>query len=502
MQHLNRYGYKSFPEQGISLAGEEFDQSTPFFLSHGGDGTAIVLFYDTRVIGGNFVARTLLQRVDSTGRLLWGDRGISLSSTTVTQRPTALLPDESGGAFVFWAEDRDGDGIQEMFGNRIAANGQSLWGKDGKKIAAYENNEIRTQAVIDLNGGFFVAYEKKIDLYVHHLNGNGDFLWPEPVKMPIGIWGVLAGDNAGGFFWTAHEQIGYRPPAGIIYRTRVFRYGHDGKSLWPTEGIAITDSAYGQTFAPEIIVDDQQDVAIIYRGLSKTTTDNVFVQRINFMGGILLEYGGRPLSIYPSTKAINQTCPRTNGNVFVVWWDGRVPQGDLYGQAFAQSAIFSTDIVISSRAEVQRNHRVCSDGRDGCIVTWYELGLGSGWGIFAQQVSRNGKLAEIITTSVIPDQVKQPSITSPVSFAVFPNPFSGSTQFRVTFPFGIPIRLQIFDVTGKVVHEYDAGPEKGQTLNVTWNGRDQEGRPLPSGIYLVKVGTGHEVAIQEIVLIK
>lgn len=134
MQHLNRYGYKSFSESGISLAGEEFDQSTPFFLTYGGEGTAIVLFYDTRVINGQWVARTLVQRVDSTGALLWGNSGVRPAQSDSSQLPVALLADDKGGAFVFWVEDRNGDGIQEMFGNRVSSSGQLLWEQNEKKL--------------------------------------------------------------------------------------------------------------------------------------------------------------------------------------------------------------------------------------------------------------------------------------------------------------------------------------------------------------------------------
>ncbi|MDZ7269904.1 MAG: hypothetical protein ONB48_16765 [candidate division KSB1 bacterium] len=113
------------------------------------------------------------------------------------------------------------------------------------------------------------------------MNENGEFLWPAAIPMSVGIWGVLTSDNSGGFFWTAHEQIAYRPTNGRIFRTRVFRYDGAGANIWPTTGIAITDSVYEQTFSPEVLVNDHQDVAIIYRALSGAF-DNIYVQRINF----------------------------------------------------------------------------------------------------------------------------------------------------------------------------------------------------------------------------
>ncbi|MDZ7269093.1 MAG: hypothetical protein ONB48_15290 [candidate division KSB1 bacterium] len=431
MQHLNRYGYKSFPETGIPLASGEFDQSTPFFLTYGGEGTAIVLFYDTRFLASKFVARTLVQRVDTTGTLLWGTSAIRPTQSDSSQTPTALLADGNGGAFVFWAEDRNGDGAQEMFGNRITADGQLLWEQDGRKFADYAYNYIRTQVATDSAGGLFIAYTQISGIVIHHIDGKGQFVWSAPIPMSIGIWGALASDNSGGFFWVAHEQIAYRPPKGPIYRTRAFRYNHAGVSLWPVEGIAITDSAYQQTFTPEVIVNDRQDVAIVYRTLS-TPYDNVHVQRITFNGELRFEYGGRPVSTYPAARAIKQTCLGSNRKITVVWRDGRAQKGDLYAQSLDHNGnqIWDDDIAVTLRPDSERSHRISSDGNGGCIVTWYEIGTGSGWGIFAQQVSRNGRLGEVIATSVTSSREGQHT-RIPLIFSLFPNPFTDSVRFSV-----------------------------------------------------------------------
>ncbi len=502
MQHLNRYGYKSFPESGVSLASEEFDQSTPFFLTHGGEGTAIVLFYDTRFIAGKFVGRVLAQRVDTTGTLLWGNSAVRPTQSDSSQSPVALLADGKGGAFLFWAEDRDGDGIQEMFGNRTSANGQLLWGQNGKIITVYENNEIRTHAASDLQDGFFVAFEKKIDLYVQHLNGHGELLWQEPVKMPIGIWGVLTSDNSGGFFWTAHEQMGYLPPWGAIYRTRMFRYDFAGQSFWPEAGIAITDSAIGSQ-APEVIVNGQNDVSVIYLRLYESNP-NIFAQRLNFSGDLKLEYGGRPVSAYPSRRAFNQSCLGRSNDVIVSWADGRMVAGDIYAQSIAQdgSLQWHADIAVTTRVDFQRSHRISSDGNGGCIVTWYEIGTDSGWGIFAQQICRNGKLGEVQTTSVSSEFYDPSASNVPFSFSLYPNPFKDTVRFIISHKEKLPITIQIFDLAGRKVWQTQSHGQLDGRMTLQWDGRNQEGGFLPSGIYLTKVAFGKHSVNQKLVLIR
>ena len=65
-----------------------------------------------------------------------------------------------------------------------------------------------------------------------------------------------------------------------------------------------------------------------------------------------------------------------------------------------------------------------------------------------------------------------------------PNPFSGST--RITATPGAPgdhATLVIYDVRGRLVRRLFAGPLPAEGLNVTWDGRDDDGRLLPAGAY-------------------
>ena len=89
--------------------------------------------------------------------------------------------------------------------------------------------------------------------------------------------------------------------------------------------------------------------------------------------------------------------------------------------------------------------------------------------------------------------------------SAFPNPFSPSLQ-AVTVRFGLPehgpVRVTICDVRGRVVRrlfEGEAGPG-GESLR--WDGRDEAGRVLPSGVYFYSVETRGERAARRIALLR
>jgi hypothetical protein len=68
-----------------------------------------------------------------------------------------------------------------------------------------------------------------------------------------------------------------------------------------------------------------------------------------------------------------------------------------------------------------------------------------------------------------------------------PNPFNPTTTIPYSLRESGHVRLDIFDVSGRLVRTLVDLDEADGMHYVAWNGRDQEGRPLPSGIYLYRV---------------
>jgi hypothetical protein len=80
-----------------------------------------------------------------------------------------------------------------------------------------------------------------------------------------------------------------------------------------------------------------------------------------------------------------------------------------------------------------------------------------------------------------------------------PNPFSGGTGIRFSLEAEGTARISIFDVAGRLLHRFesDAYPEGTHVLR--WDGRDSRGRPVPAGIYFVRLETGRVIDTRKIV---
>ena len=71
----------------------------------------------------------------------------------------------------------------------------------------------------------------------------------------------------------------------------------------------------------------------------------------------------------------------------------------------------------------------------------------------------------------------------PVLIAARPNPFSGSTSIRFAAPACAETEFKIIDVSGRCVCTLHTGAAAPGARSVLWDGRDDGGRELPSGVY-------------------
>lgn len=87
-------------------------------------------------------------------------------------------------------------------------------------------------------------------------------------------------------------------------------------------------------------------------------------------------------------------------------------------------------------------------------------------------------------------------------FPAAPNPFNPSTTVRFEIAGGGDIRLEIFDMGGRRVRTLAGGAVSAGQHTTTWDGTDDTGRPLSSGVYLVRLRGRGFAHSRPVVLIK
>lgn len=70
-----------------------------------------------------------------------------------------------------------------------------------------------------------------------------------------------------------------------------------------------------------------------------------------------------------------------------------------------------------------------------------------------------------------------------------PNPTHGSTALAYTLPAPSPVRLEIFDAAGRLVRVLVTGEQAAGSYEPVWQGTDESGRAVQSGIYFARLST-------------
>jgi hypothetical protein len=83
-----------------------------------------------------------------------------------------------------------------------------------------------------------------------------------------------------------------------------------------------------------------------------------------------------------------------------------------------------------------------------------------------------------------------------------PNPFNPSTTIRFTLQEPTAVTLRIFDTGGRLVRILARGLYGAGEFAEIWNGRDEMGRAVGSGVYFAQLEAGLRVATQKMVLLK
>ncbi len=241
----------------------------------------------------------------------------------------------------------------------------------------------------------------------------------------------------------------------------------------------------------------------------------VEILRVGF--GWASQFGGAPQSLENGINIYDGGLPNPGLPVFTLpgplFTDGFINQFDLEpipGEILITSSqvsatvtflnqnagdIFAPSIVHDSNGCVTgRNLILASPGgwADACL-----LGVAGNWVVELVYCARgqlSGVRGEEYTLTSSPTAVKLQG--------AFPNPFNPSTSIQFELPTATHARLAVHAIDGRHVAKLVDSDLASGHHSVTWQGRDDAGRALPSGIYFARLEAGGVAQTKRMVLLK
>lgn len=493
-QRIDMDGYTQWTADGVIVCSAAGHEHFPQIVADGSNG-AIITWHDGRA--GYY--DIYVQRIDAGGNVMWEVNGVPVCTADGDQWIPQICADDAGGAIIAWRDYRDG--VWDVYAQRISAEGYVHWMSDGVAVCTVggwdEWCHCYHRMIPDREGGTIIAWRDNRsgneDIYAQHIDSSGNAGWVvngvavctanEAQRSP-----QIVNDGAGGAIITWHD---YR--SGLdIYAQRIDSCGN---ILWASNGIAVC-SAPDYQYNPHIVPDNNGGVFIAWWDYRSGNGD-IYAQRIDTSGAALWATDGIAVCTAAGEQGYFglQIIPDGGDGAILVWDDERNEDIDVFCQRINTSGVpqwrHNGAHICRLPVSDQEYPQLISDDSGGAIVTWMDCRLGQK-DIYAQRITAVG---DVVThADVNPKTVKL--------YQNSPNPFNPITSIRFVVPEKSNVKLRIYDVSGKLIRtlmDGEMGPDFYETF---WDGTDEGGRKLSSGVYFCRLTAGSSTITKKMVLIK
>nr|MDO8086013.1 hypothetical protein [Candidatus Sigynarchaeum springense] len=166
IQRVNQAGTILLSPNGSLIAGGANDQDYPKLVSDGGTGAFLAWQDDKDGISRDDV---YIQRVNANGGRMWGPDGVQLCSFPGDKEDIDVAPDGAGGCGVVWSAYYP-DVEPDIYAQWLDANGQKQWEANGKRICGSPGEQSYPVIVNNAPKSFFYVWED----YRNSISSNSD----------------------------------------------------------------------------------------------------------------------------------------------------------------------------------------------------------------------------------------------------------------------------------------------------------------------------------------
>lgn len=395
----------------------------------------------------------------------------------------------SGGDLVAVGSTKSfGHGNRDVYLVKInGANGSMIWSKTIGGTADDDGFSIRAT----LDGGFIIcgttnSFGNGSDVYLIRTDSLGDTLWTRTYGGSAGDVGSAVRPLADGGFVIVGSTGSYGVGYSSVYLVRV---NSDGDTLWTT--------TYGGTRADMgYDVQPTSDNGFILAGTTAPTGQNyydAYLVKADSLGAIQWEktYGGiyedRAYSVAQTGDGgyiFAGTTDATEGrqtDMYLVKVDplGSVEWSRAYGGLLSD---FARSVAITPENDYLIAGYSYSDSNGGADITLLKVG------------GEGNTPADWIGPTCPEEQIELSQN--------YPNPFNLATRITFSLPRRASYRLSIYNILGQLIRNWDGQDLPAGRYTISWDGRDESGRTVPSAIYLYQIQSGKYAQTRKMVLVK
>lgn len=498
---IQRYSDSGLPLDSNYLVNDDTlsnaDQNYPS-VDVGHDGSFVVCWEDHR--NARYSPDIYTQRYTDTGEPINANFKVNDDTVISEQNYPDMDMDGNDNYVIVWSDYRNWN--RNIYGQYFLNDGSPL-GHNFKVNDVSENFYSYATISMDSSGNFVVTWIQRrsqtgVQVFAQRFTFGGipvgnNFIVSDDTIFTIKYFPDVALDQSGNFVitWT-DSRNGFLE----IYAQR---FSSDGSKLGGNFKIN-EDSAGVHHFIPNVEMTLDGDFIISWY-LSEIGIQSAKVYARKFSAnGIALSNSIRVSEdgfLYDAENRKPGISVASNGDFVITWEKRLIDSNCIYAQRFSSDGtpIGHNFLLTSNLSGVQHspdvklwNNRIYS--------TWEDNRAGNtGFDIWANVLDFSNPVAvDERTTSKIPPSFRLE--------ANFPNPFNPSTTISYRIPGKSIVDITIFNVLGQKVKSLVHRRQLPGYYRVKWDGTDDSGKPVASGIYLYQLKTKTFVKTRKMILLR
>jgi len=257
---------------------------------------------------------------------------------------------------------------------------------------------------------------------------------------------------------------------------------------------------------------------------------SIYMSRIDAAGIALWDVSGAPVSVGINEQTNHYLAPGGDGGALVAWQDNRNGNWNIYARkvSISRGPLVATELMNFTAGLFEAGIKVTwqlSQVDEGAAFEASRAGgaAGTPWTAIAPSISRDGLSFGFVDNAVeagvqyryrvqVSDErgsrtlfeteiLSTPGLPLTLSQNV-PNPFNPTTTIRYYLPERCRVKIAVYDVAGRTIASLADRDQPAGHYSLEWNGRDNLGKPVASGIYFCRLQAGKEMRSRKMIMLR
>lgn len=438
------------------------------------------------------------QSLAGDGLAHWATGGVPAGPAAGEQWAPVLTATGDGGVSMVWTDQRTG--AADIRGQRFDAAGAAQWGADGLLVSGAPFGQDGAKVAAGSGGEILAAWDDERlaqDIYAQRVDRTGWLGDPAPALLSA----VDRPEDQGGqvrLTWSPSWLDAWGQPGLTAYHVlnrrpgvKAAGTGSEVLRAWLNDGW--TEVAQ----VPPLQLASYGCNAPTYGDWTPSSQPLTEFMVVAEAGSFLLPSGvlsGYSVDNLSPGAPVNLQAETDHFDVLLAWQASGVDDADLHHYNVYRS--YDPNFSPGSITLLS----------DAALTSYFEVRVPQGhWWFRVTAVDIHGNESSPSNVAGMLSLVAVDPNGLPATLAVrsaTPNPFNPITEIRCDLPGDGNVTLDVYDLSGRAVRRLVDGARAAGTFAATWDGRDDRGRQVPSGIYFARLASGGTESVLKLVLAK